>query len=139
MSTASPLSDPLDRRSFLKLSALGGGGLVLGVYFASGSKLFGADAVVNVSEVPSNDFIPGAYIRIAPNGVVTLISKNPECGQGIKTALPMVIAEELGVNWKDVVVEQADLTPAYSNPWYGAGGSTSTPNHYDLFRRAVLR
>jgi isoquinoline 1-oxidoreductase beta subunit len=136
MITSTQLSHPLDRRSFLKLSAVGGGGLVLGFYFSSSSSAAAADAVVNVSTTPSGEFAPGAYIRIAPNGVVTLVSKNPECGQGIKTALPMVIAEELGVNWKDVVVEQADLTPAYTTPWYGAGGSTSTPNHYDLFRRA---
>ena len=136
MSTHSPLSQPLDRRNFLKLSALGGGGLALGFYFGFGPDGSAADGVVNVSDVASGEFVPGAYIRIAPNGTVTLVSKNPECGQGIKTALPMVLAEELSVNWKDVLVEQADLTPAYTTPWYGAGGSTSTPNHYDLFRRA---
>ena len=137
MSAAPKLSNPIDRRSFLKLSALTGGGLVLGFYLRSASNAFGADTIVNAStDVPTGDFIPGAYIRIARNGVVTLISKNPECGQGIKTSLPMVIAEELEVNWKDVAIEQADLKPAYARPWYGAGGSTSTPNHYDLFRRA---
>ncbi len=137
MSTTPVLSNELDRRSFLKVSAVAGGGLVLGFYLKSGSNTYAADQIVNAStEVPAGDFIPGAYIRIAKNGVVTLISKNPECGQGIKTALPMVIAEELEVNWKDVVVEQADYLPAYKSPWYGAGGSTSTPNHYDLFRRA---
>ena len=136
MSTFTPLVNPLDRRSFLKLSAIGGGGLVLGFYFGFGSKASGANGVVNVSEGLSGDFTPGAYIRIAPNGTVTLISKNPECGQGIKTALPMVIAEELSVNWKDVVVEQAEFAPAYRTPFYGAGGSTSTANHYDLFRKA---
>lgn len=136
MKTPTSLSKPIDRRSFLKLSAVGSGGLVIGFYFGSGSSAVAADAIVNGSELPSSQFSPGAYIRIAPNGAVTLVSKNPECGQGIKTALPMVIAEELSVSWKDVVVEQADLTPAYTTPWYGAGGSTSTPNHYDLFRRA---
>ena len=137
MSTPSLLAQPLDRRGFLKLSGLAGGGLMLAFYLRSGNGLFGADSIVNVSsDVPAGDFIPGAYIRISPSGVVTLVSKNPECGQGIKTALPMVVAEELEVNWKDVVIEQADFTPAYANPWYGAGGSTSTPNHYDLFRRA---
>ncbi|HYD84248.1 MAG TPA: xanthine dehydrogenase family protein molybdopterin-binding subunit [Opitutus sp.] len=137
MSTPSLLSQPLDRRSFLKISSIASGGLMLAFYLRSGSDLLGADSIVNVStDVPTGDFIPGAYIRISPTGVVTLVSKNPECGQGIKTALPMVVAEELEVNWKDVVIEQADFTPAYSSPWYGAGGSTSTPNHYDLFRRA---
>lgn len=137
MNTAPLLPHELDRRSFLKVSAVAGGGLVLGFYLKTASNTFAADTIVNAStEAPAGDFIPGAYIRIAKNGVVTLVSKNPECGQGIKTALPMVIAEELDVNWKDVHVEQADLLPAYKSPWYGAGGSTSTPNHYDLFRRA---
>lgn len=137
MNAPAALSRPIDRRSFLKMSSLAGGGLMLGFYFRGTTDLLAADPIVNASkDLPPGDFIPGAYIRISPTGAVTLISKNPECGQGIKTSLPMVVAEELEVDWKDVSVEQADLTPAYSNPWYGAGGSTSTPNHYDLFRRA---
>ncbi|HWA85755.1 MAG TPA: xanthine dehydrogenase family protein molybdopterin-binding subunit [Opitutus sp.] len=124
----------LDRRGFLKISALTGGGLVLGFYL--NGRAFGADIVNASKEVPAGDFAPGVFIRIAPSGLVTLVSKNPECGQGVKTSLPMIIAEELGVDWKDVTVEQADLTPDYSRPWYGAGGSGGTPNHYDLFRQA---
>jgi isoquinoline 1-oxidoreductase beta subunit len=137
MSAPNVLSHPVDRRGFLKLSALAGGGLMLGFYLRSAGSAFGADPIVNAStDIPAGDFIPNAYIRIAPSGVVTLISKSPECGQGIKTALPMVLAEELGVDWKDVHVEQVDLKPGYTNPWYGAGGSNSTPMHYDLFRKA---
>ncbi len=136
MITPPTLTGPIDRRSFLKLSALAGGGLMLGIYLRSADRMLGAESIVNASvDLPPGDFAPNAFIRISPKGVVTLISKVPESGQGIKTSLPMVIAEELAVDWKDVVIEQADVTPTYAKPWYGAGGSTSTPTHYDLFRR----
>jgi isoquinoline 1-oxidoreductase beta subunit len=127
----------LDRRGFVKMSAVAGGGLMLAFYLRGTDAVFAAEPGGNASTgAAAGDFRPGAYIRIAPDGKVTLISKNPECGQGIKTSLPMVVAEELDVDWKDVSIEQAELTAEYMNPWYGAGGSTSTPNHYDLFREA---
>src|SRR5574343_582460 len=78
-------------------------------------------------------FKPNAFITISDKGVVTLISKQPEIGQGIKTSLPMVLAEELDVRWQDVRIEQGDLDPAYGNQ--SAGGSTSTPNNYTDFQR----
>ncbi len=134
MSASNPLAAPVDRRSFLKFSALAGGGLMLGLYLRTGARGFAN--IINASTDTVGEFAPNAYLRISPQGVVTLISKVPECGQGIKTSLPMVIAEELSVDWNDVVIEVAEATSEYSNPWYGAGGSTSTPNHYDTFRRA---
>lgn len=123
-------ANTLDRRGFLRLSALASGGLVLGFYLKPGSSLFGAEVAKPVS---GTEFKPNAFIRIAPDGVVTLVSKQPEIGQGIKTSLPMIIAEELGVNWKDVVIVQGDLNPAYGGQ--SAGGSRSTPNNYDQFHR----
>jgi isoquinoline 1-oxidoreductase beta subunit len=120
------------RRDFLRSSALAGGGLVLGLYLKSASAA--ADLVAKPASVPTaGDFTPSALIRIAANGTVTLISKQPEIGQGIKTSLPMVIAEELEVNWQDVVIVQGDLDPAYGSQ--SAGGSTSTPNNYNEFHR----
>lgn len=120
------------RRQFLRTSALAGGGLVLGLYFDAAESA--AKHIIKPSAATETaEFKPNAFIRIAPNGVVTLISKQPEIGQGIKTSLPMVIAEELEVNWKDVKIVQGDLDPIYGSQ--SAGGSRSTPTNYQEFHR----
>ncbi len=123
MST-STLSAPVSRRDFLKLSGLAGGGLALAFYIRSGGDAAAQNAPA--------DFSPNAFIRISPAGVVTIVSKQPEMGQGVKTSLPMIIAEQLEVPWKDVVIEQGDFdTKKYGNQ--SAGGSQSTPSNYDNF------
>jgi isoquinoline 1-oxidoreductase subunit beta len=132
MSTAT-LARPLDRRSFLKFSALAGGGLVLGFYLKSAGSAFGQVAKPSTKLVDGN-FIPNAFIRIAPDGKVTIMAARPEIGQGIKTSLPMIVAEELGVDWRDVTVESVPLDPIYGNS-QGAGGSTSTPQSWMPMRR----
>lgn len=119
------------RRGFLRKSALAGGGLVLGFYL--NGAISAAEQVAKPSAAPGAEFRPSAFIRIGRDGIVTLISKQPEIGQGIKTSLPAVIAEELEVSWKDVRIVQGDLDPAYGRQ--SAGGSTSTPTNYDEFRR----
>ncbi|HEV8315128.1 MAG TPA: molybdopterin cofactor-binding domain-containing protein [Burkholderiaceae bacterium] len=120
------------RRAFLRHSALLGGGLVIGLYLRRDGM---ADPVARLATPPRVDgeFRPNAFIRIAPDGTVTIVSKQPEIGQGIKTSLPMVIAEELEVDWKSVVVVQGDLDAIYGSQ--SAGGSTSTPNNYNDFHR----
>jgi isoquinoline 1-oxidoreductase beta subunit len=95
MATAT-IPSALGRRSFLRVSAIAGGGLLLSAYIDP--KAFGQAP----QGPPPATLTPNAFIRIAPDGIVTITAKNPEIGQGIKTMLPMLIAEELDVDWKDV-------------------------------------
>jgi len=122
----------LPRREFLRVTGLVGGGLLLGTWLD-----FGTNGVLEAAEVRdgAGEFMPNAFIRIAPDGVITIMAKNPEVGQGIKTMLPMLIAEELDVDWESIRVEQAMSDPAK----YGtqvAGGSTATPMNWEPLRRA---
>ncbi len=121
----------MDRRSFLRLSGLTGTGLFLSFSLKNGTEVFAASA-----QAPTG-FTPNAFIRIAPDGSVSIYSHKPEVGQGIRTALPMVLAEELEVDWKQVTVIPGDLDPAYSilGMNQSAGGSNSTPTSYDPMRR----
>jgi isoquinoline 1-oxidoreductase beta subunit len=122
------LSPDPSRRAFLKAGAAIGGGLLL--EFTLPTR--GAAAVAGAAA--SRPVELNAYVRIAPDGLVTIVSKNPEIGQGIKTMLPMLIAEELDVDWKDVVTTQADNDPARYGRQF-AGGSRATPLHWDPLRR----
>jgi isoquinoline 1-oxidoreductase beta subunit len=107
-----------NRRSFMKVSTAAGGGMLLGF-----SWLASCDSP-EVADVPKEWFDINAYIKIGDNGSVTIYSPNPEIGQNVKTAMPLIVAEELDVDWKDVTVEQADLnTVKYTRQV--AGGSQS--------------
>jgi isoquinoline 1-oxidoreductase subunit beta len=119
----------IDRRAFLRISALAGGGIALAAYIEPAEAL--ASWVTPRTPVV---FTPNAYIRITTDGVITIVAKNPEIGQGVKTMLPMLIAEELDVDWKDVQVEQADSDPDKYGTQF-AGGSLATPNNWDELRR----
>lgn len=124
----------MDRRTFLRNTALAGGGLVLGFYLSPVSKLLGAEVVKPNAAGATGDFAPNAFIRIAPDGSVTIFAHKPEIGQGIKTSLPMIVAEELEVDWHTVNVVSAPLDAAFGGQ--GAGGSSSTPSSYQNLRRA---
>src|ERR1700720_1146991 len=127
MATAT-IPNIIGRRSFLRVSAIAGGGLLISAYIDP--KLLGQAP----QGPPPANLVPNAFIRIAPDGIVTITAKNPEIGQGIKTMLPMLIAEELDVAWKDVRTEQADVDYAK----YGlqvAGGSTATPQNWTPMRQ----
>lgn len=119
----------MERRQFFKVAAAAGGGLLLSSYFDG----FGVEASAAVLDRATATL--NGHVRIDPSGVITLVAQNPEIGQGVKTMLPMLIAEELDVAWEDVHVEQADLdTNLYSSQF--AGGSRATPTHWLPMRRA---
>jgi isoquinoline 1-oxidoreductase beta subunit len=120
----------VSRRSFLRVTAITGGGFLLACHLDPVS-----DALAMSSQAPPTAVLtPNAFIRIAADGGVTVMAKNPEVGQGIKTMLPMLIAEELDVDWNSIKIEQADVN--FSK--YGlqvAGGSTATPNNWIPMRQ----
>ena len=114
--------DRASRRDFLKSSAAAGGLLLS---FSLAAKAGAAEAGAR----PLN-----AYVLIAPTDLITITAKNPEIGQGIKTMLPMLIAEELDVDWANVRIHQADSDPALYGRQF-AGGSMATPLNWDELRR----
>jgi isoquinoline 1-oxidoreductase beta subunit len=97
----------LDRRSFLKVSALAGGGMMLSFSWLTGCKPTAEEAL----GLPKEWFELNSYIKIGENGAVTLFSPNPEFGSNVKTSMPMILAEELDTDWKNVLVEQANFYP----------------------------
>ncbi len=115
------------RRGFLRVSALAGGGMLLSTWLDLGDVFASAPS-------SAADFVPNAFIRITPDGAVTIIAKNPEIGQGVKTMLPMLIADELDVPWSSVTIEQASLdTDVFEAQT--AGGSNATPSSWLPMRR----
>jgi isoquinoline 1-oxidoreductase beta subunit len=114
----------LNRRNFLTLSAIAGGGMML---------KFSFQPLQAFAQRPAPHLMPNAFIQIAASGVVTIMAPAPEIGQGIRTMLPMVIAEELDADWSQVIVQQADLDEKYG--FQVAGGSMSTPNLYEPLRK----
>jgi isoquinoline 1-oxidoreductase beta subunit len=117
------LDDP-SRRLFLKTGVAAGGGLLLSFTLPGLGQAQG--------EASANPF--NAFVRIAPDGVVTIAAKRPEIGQGIKTSMPMLIAEELDVDWSAVRIEQAPIDAKVFGE-QSAGGSTSTPDDWDPMRQ----
>lgn len=112
------------RRAFLKASVVAGGGLMLDIYLPN----------VQAASSPSSGAVLNAYIRVMPDGIVTIMAKNPELGQGVKTVLPMLIAEEFDVDWQNVRTEQALADGAKYGPQF-AGGSTAVPINWEPLRR----
>ncbi len=116
----------LDRRRFLKVSALAGGGLMLQMTLPGTAVGEEATTLVRSKEL-------NVFVQIASDGEITIFSSLPEMGQGVKTSLPMIIAEEMGARWEDVTVLEAPLDPKFG--LQGAGGSTSIPREFNAMRR----
>ena len=120
----------LSRRDFVKTGAAAGGGLLLGLYLPFGNRIANAQ---------QKTFAPNAFIRIGTDDWVTVIVNHSEMGQGVYTALPMLVAEELDADWNKVRVESAPVDAAYNHTVFGmqmTGGSTSTWSEYDRLRKA---
>lgn len=120
-------SNGMSRRAFFTHAGWAGAGLVLAFYMGA--------TPANAKSIDAKDFAPNAYLQIAPDGIVTIYSKGPEIGQGIKTAYALIVAEELDAKWSDVHVEQAPIDESLYG-WQGAGGSTSIPRNWDVLRQA---
>jgi isoquinoline 1-oxidoreductase beta subunit len=129
-SSADTSAPVVDRRAFIKVSALAGGGLLVGTYLRFGP----SSAFAETPSLAADSFAPNAFISIAPSGAVSIIAPNSEMGQGIKTSLPMIVAEELDVPFEQVTIVQGDLNPAYGRQF--SVGSMSTPTNFVPLRRA---
>lgn len=119
------------RRDFLKSGAAVGGGLVIGFVLPGAARF--AEAATAAA------FHPNAFLRITPDNRVTVIVGLSEMGQGVLTAIPMLVAEELEADWAKIGIEQAPADPAFANPIFkvqATGGSTSVRGHWEPMRKA---
>jgi isoquinoline 1-oxidoreductase subunit beta len=117
----------MGRRTFFKLASAGAAGLVIGFQLG--------DTALAAETTDGKDQAMNAFIRIAPDNTITIYSKCPEIGQGIKTSFGLIIAEELDADWNNVVMEQAEINSKVYG-YQGSGGSTSIPRAWDQLRQA---
>ncbi len=125
------------RRDFLKGSAAATGALVIGFTLPVSSRF--AQAAAAAMPGQATGFAPNAFLRIAPDGQVTVICGLSEMGQGVHMGIASLVAEELDADWKSVKLEQAPVDKAYNNPLFGmqaTGGSTAIRGHYEPMRMA---
>src|SRR5258705_4394731 len=121
----------MKRRDFLGVTALAGGGMVVAICVSPGDVL-GREG--SGARAGGASYKPWAFLKIGPDGTVTILSKNPEGGQGAKIHLPMIIADELDVDWKAVTIENAPLDEQ-SFGIQRTGGSTATPINWEPLRQ----
>jgi len=121
----------LGRRSFIKSTVVAGGGLILEFNFLTAC----TGDPKQMQNMPDEWFEFNAYLQIGENGVVTIMSPNPEAGQNVITSMPMIVAEELDVDWENVIVEQAPLnTELYTRQFIG--GSWAVRRGWPILRMA---
>src|SRR5271168_2171186 len=113
---------PLSRREFVAVGVAAGAGLVIGFYLP------------HQGAAHAQIFSPNAYLRITPDNKVTIVVARSEMGQGVRTALPMILAEELEADWKQIEIEQAGASTLYGDQ--GTGGSASIKTTWDPMRKA---
>ena len=118
----SPGASGMNRREFVVAGVAAGAGLVVGFYLPHGTK--------SSQQV----FSPNAYLRITPENKITIVVARSEMGQGVRTALPMILAEELEADWKQIEIEQAGASTLYGDQT--TGGSASVRTTWDPMRRA---
>ena len=119
------------RRSFIQKSSVVGGGLMLGFPWLASCEM----SAEKVKALPKEWFKLNGFLKIGENGLITIMSPNPEIGQNIKTSMPMIVAEELDALWDDVIVEQAPLNTAIFRRQL-AGGSQSIRQGWESLRMA---
>jgi len=112
---------PLSRREFVAAGVAAGAGLVIGFYLPHGNS-------------SGSTFAPNAYLKIAPDGKITIVVARSEMGQGVRTSLPMILAEELEADWKQITIEQAGASTLYGDQT--TGGSASVRTTWDPMRKA---
>jgi isoquinoline 1-oxidoreductase beta subunit len=125
-------ANKVDRRQFLVTAALTGGALLLKCTVHPG-EAFASAGSETAKVIPLN-----AWLKIGTDDSVTIIVSQAEMGQGIRTTLPAVLAEELGADWSRVGLEDSPTDPAYRNPrinWQFTGNSESTPSFFELMRQ----
>src|ERR1700723_3516516 len=125
-SAPSSLANSPSRRDFLKTAAVGGTGLLVAFHLTNGVCLQAAAAEA--------DFAPNAFVAISPAGEIRLVVTRSEMGQGVRTALAMILAEELDADWSRVKIEQGDCDPQYGD--MTTGGSMSIRSTWDPLRKA---
>jgi len=119
------------RRSFIKNLSVAGGGMMIGFNWLASCNT----SPDQIKELPKEWFEINGYLKIGDNGIVTIQSPNPEIGQNVKTSMPMLVAEELDINWDNVIVEQSPLDVS-KYKWQVAGGSRSISSSWEPLRMA---
>src|SRR5271165_4111164 len=115
---------PISRRQFLVGGAVAGTGLVLAFYWPRHGFHQGSE----------HEFSPNAYLHIAPDGKVTVVVARSEMGQGVRTSLPMILAEELDADWSQIAIQQAGASTLFGDQT--TGGSASVRTTWDPMRQA---
>lgn len=127
MKDSKPTLTNVSRRDFLKSSGLAGAALILGIGLLESK-------IANASSLAPVTFEPNVFLKIMSDGKIILIAKNPEIGQGVKTSLPQIIAEELEVDWQSIEVQQGHLDNRLGAQF--AGGSSAIKSNFDTLRKA---